>query len=99
MEWKPVETAPERPERKYLAVDCCGYYHLTDHPRHVLMHAGWAEAWCEVPEWKTPNPLREPARSAVDGGREIAASHAREFKRLLTAHRIPDEIIEGVRLA
>ena len=33
-----------------------------------------------------------------DGGRDIALMHAREFKRLVKAHGIADETIEGVKV-
>ena len=93
--WQPIETAPENPERKYLAVDTLGNIHLTDHPRHVLMYAGWAKAWIPIPEWKTKPPANQ---SIQDGGRDIAAMHAREFKRLVKAHGIAGETIEGVKV-
>lgn len=88
--WKPIETAPEHPDCEYLAVDINGYVHRTTHPRHTLMHAGWAEAW--APAYK-PKPITGSIR---DGGREIAAMHAREFKRLVRGHHIENEVIEGV---
>lgn len=95
--WRPVETAPERPERKYLAIDCIGYVHQTDHPRHVLMNAGWAVAWRPIPQFVQNSLLdRTPI---LDSAREIIGTHAREFKRLMKGHRLEGEIIDGVMLA
>lgn len=92
--WRPVETAPEYPDRDYLAIDALGYIHVTRHDRSTLLHAGWAEGW---------HPMKgEPIQreeSIRDGGVRIAAVHAREFRRLVSQHRMPkDTVIEGVKL-
>jgi hypothetical protein len=91
--WKPVETAPEFPDHEYLAVDCCGHIHRTSHDQATLMLAGWAVAW--APAY---NPNQIVGQSIRDGGRELAAVHAREFKRLVLAWGMGDEVIEGVAL-
>jgi hypothetical protein len=59
------------------------------------MYAGWAKTWMPIPEWKTKPPAK---LSIQDGGRDIAAMHAREFKRLVKAHGIAGETIEGVKV-
>ena len=41
---------------------------------------------------------KKSAEAASRGGRGIAAMHAREFKRLVKAHGIADETIEGVKI-
>lgn len=79
----------------YLAIDGSGYIHLIRHPRSTLMHAGWAEGWHPLKGDRTPPDGLGPR----EGGMEIAAMHAREFRRLLTAHRMPaDTVIAGVAL-
>ena len=93
--WKPVETAPQHPREDYLAIDYCGYIHVTNHPRATLMHAGWAYGW--HPKKGEPEP--DDGLQPREAGMKIAAMHAREFKRLLTEHRMPlDTVIEGVRM-
>ena len=42
---------------------------------------------------------KKGAEAASRGGRGIAAMHARESKRLVKAHGIADETIEGVKIA
>ncbi len=93
--WYPIETAPERPEGDYLAKDCLGYVHKTNHPRGTLMHAGWADAWSPVEDWTPCAVVRKKFDEDV---KEIIASHAREFKRLLKDHNRDGEVIEGVGL-
>jgi hypothetical protein len=96
LKWRSVETAPNFPTEDYLAIDANGYIHVTRHDRATLMHAGWADGWHPMKGEPTPDDGLNPR----DGGMEIAAMHAREFKRLLTQHRMPaDTVIEGVRLA
>lgn len=94
--WRSPETAPECPDRDYLAIDYLGHIRATRHDRATLLHAGWATGW--HPMKGEPEPRDK--LNIRDGAMEIAAVHAREFRRLLTEHRMPaDTIIEGVRLA
>ena len=96
LKWRRPETAPEHPDRDYLAIDPLGYIHVTRHPRATLLHAGWACGW--HPMQGEPQP--PDGLNIQEGGMQIAAVHAREFRRLLTEHRMPpDTVIEGVRLA
>jgi hypothetical protein len=92
LNWRSLETAPEYPTEDYLAIDPNGYIHVTRHDRSTLIHAGWADGWHPLKGEPTPDDGLNP--------REGAAMHAREFKRLLTQHRMPaDTVIDGVRLA
>lgn len=95
LKWRPIETASEYPESDYLAIDGLGYVHVTRHPRSTLMHAGWAEGWHPMKGEISPDDL-----NPREGGMEIAAMHAREFRRLLTGHGMAaGTVIEGVMLA
>lgn len=93
--WRAVETAPRFPTKDYLAIDPLGYIRTTRHNRETLMLAGWADGWHPMESEPTPDDGLDPR----DGGMKIAAMHAREFKRLLTDHRMPvDTVIEGVKI-
>lgn len=93
--WFPIETAPEAPTRPYLAVDCLGYAHKTEHRRSLLMVAGWAHGWRPIKF----APLPPDHRTLRERIMESVATHAREFKRLVVAHKLaPDIVIEGVRI-
>jgi hypothetical protein len=94
--WRSIETLPEYVHEDYLAIDSLGYIHVSRHGRATQINAGWAEGWHpmkgEMPADDGLNPQ--------EGGMKIAAMHAREFRRLLTMHRMPaDTVIEGVKLA
>jgi hypothetical protein len=94
--WRSLETLPEYSDRDYLAIDSLGYIHVTHHQRSTLIHAGWAEGWHPL----KGEPVSYPDESIQEGGKRIAAVHAREFRRLVTQHRMPlDTVIEGVCLA
>ena len=94
--WRSLETLPEYSDRDYLAIDGLGYIHVTQSERSTMIHAGWADGWHPL----NGEPVSRSDESIQEGGMRIAAVHAREFRRLVTMHRMPaDTVIEGVCLA